>query len=1585
MPRTVDLKVLREYALRVVDVTTRELLGTGSFITPDCVLTCAHVVEDRETVRLSASDGSAANGTVIARTARPTAEHGLWPFPDLAIVRLPPDRTELRGQACVLLEDREPLSSETCYTYGFPRRGDFGATVGSSAAVKFESVEEDGYLKFQAGQIKPGVSGAPMVSPARGAVIGITTATRGSAGDLGGFASPVNALRFDVPGVTSEGWRELGKQLFRDNTDAIIADRGRWHRVLPITDAQRASLDQQWRTTSYTRTELSHPSELLRADYRITPYLFRERALADAVQWCHRPAAVSILTATADGGEGKTRFAIELASTMARAGWLTGFQPADPDRAQTAIATATPRLIVVDYAETLSPQSLEGLLTAAVNHASRFAPVRLLMLTRSHDARADRRFHALGIGLKAREGEVFNNRGRSAEATKPLTMEQRAALFSRAATDFALAWRVPQTDVRPPLAEARHASPLQVLYAALDAVLSSAADDFDDADEADKVLNHEGRYWRRAPTYPPNLAIEVTRQAVALATLVGADDPRSADKLLATVPRLAADPLLRAQTATWLHDFYPGTDWLNPVLPDRLGERLVESVLLSRTAADGPDLTPVLLAADGNQTLRALTVLNRIAATVPSRLDAIARRLAPVLDQLIDRSKAQSHGTADAPGSAMLAEILSQLLVRTSAQLAAGLDASDLEDLSASYDRLGNVIRSSNQAEALRVFQAALAIDELLVRQAPENASYQYELSISYERIAGLMAASDPAEAERLYLAAVDEFERLAAADRDDIDYQRGLSRCYRRLGILAAAYDRAKAEGFHRAALAKAEELSANDRDNNDYWDDIALSNTNLGDLAASTDRTEAHRLHSAALDIRKRLLENEPANRYYQRELSISYERLGNLAMDSNPAEAQRFHREALRIRKELADGQPDNTDYQRLLAYAYDRLAALATDPVEAHRFHRAALAIRVLLPALDIDNTTDQRNLSITLGRLAALMSADDPAEAASLVRAAVVIDERIAGSRPDNTRYQLDLSASYDELGQLVAKHDPAEAERLYRAALAIDERLAAAHPDDVEYQRNLSAGLSRIGNLIEERDPAEAERLYRAAKAVDDALAAAHPDDAEYQHSRSVSYNDLADVVLARDPAEAEDLYRTALEIDERLAADHPNNPEYQDSYAVALNKVGDLIATRDPDAARHWYHRALAISERLAATHPENPAYRRRVTSCLDRLRRLDALDQRSVLALTLEHRQQALGEDHPESLWAAHRFASVLRELGEFANARDMDREVLTRRRRVLGADHPHTLWSAEFLAVDLRNLGDDASAQDVDREVLTQRRAALGPDHPHTLWSADALATDLRRTGDHDQARELLHDILQRRRRTLGEDHLDTRYSKRRLDAATSRVDSGTALLVPGLAVGEPTTDWDRYATAASVISQRLIENRVSTDGQHLSTDYEELWYDGRYVEAIDLLSSLIEADPANPDLRSARGQILADLGVAGPASRDLRQAIAEFGAESMTAAYAYSAWGYAFAVLSRREQSDDAFRISLKAAPENAWTFFRRGLIEYARGEVNAALGDLEASLRAEHPSLNGLQRGKAEHMIAHLSPHTGTTPVAAEIR
>ena len=53
----------------------------------------------------------------------------------------------------------------------------------------------------------------------------------------------------------------------------------------------------------------------------------------------------------------------------------------------------------------------------------------------------------------------------------------------------------------------------------------------------------------------------------------------------------------------------------------------------------------------------------------------------------------------------------------------------------------------------------------------------------------------------------------------------------------------------------------------------------------------------------------------------------------------------------------------------------------------------------------------------------------------------------------------------------------------------------------------------------------------------------------------------------------------------------------------------------------------------------------------------------------------------------WRLPRYlAWALRDMGRYAEARDLDQDTLARRRRVLGEDHPDTLASASNLANDL-----------------------------------------------------------------------------------------------------------------------------------------------------------------------------------------------------------------------------------------------------------------------------------------------------------
>jgi hypothetical protein len=151
-----------------------------------------------------------------------------------------------------------------------------------------------------------------------------------------------------------------------------------------------------------------------------------------------------------------------------------------------------------------------------------------------------------------------------------------------------------------------------------------------------------------------------------------------------------------------------------------------------------------------------------------------------------------------------------------------------------------------------------------------------------------------------------------------------------------------------------------------------------------------------------------------------------------------------------------------------------------------------------------------------------------------------------------------------------------------------------------------------------------------------------------------------------------------------------------------------------------------------------------------------------------TLARRHRVLGEDHPDTLASANNLGNDLRNLGEHQAARELDEDTLARLRRVLGEDYPDTLRSASYLAVDLRNLGEHQAAREQDEDTLARRHRVLGEDHPNTLASANSLAADLRNLGEHQAAREQDEDTLARRRRVLGEDHPDTLASANNLAA-------------------------------------------------------------------------------------------------------------------------------------------------------------------------------------------------------------------------
>ncbi|MEV6299131.1 trypsin-like peptidase domain-containing protein [Actinoplanes sp. NPDC051861] len=184
---TVNSRQLPQFVIRVDD-PAGGVLGTGFFFAPGRALTCAHVVGGRDTVRVVPHRGASLEAEVEFSSAPPGPERDLWPFPDVAVLRL---RDPIE-HAWVRLHDRpeeDPASDVDLHAWGYPRRG--RESPGSPASFRFEGVDGDGFLRLKGGQVAPGLSGAPLLCPRRRAVVGVVKATRDPHSDLGGLATPV--------------------------------------------------------------------------------------------------------------------------------------------------------------------------------------------------------------------------------------------------------------------------------------------------------------------------------------------------------------------------------------------------------------------------------------------------------------------------------------------------------------------------------------------------------------------------------------------------------------------------------------------------------------------------------------------------------------------------------------------------------------------------------------------------------------------------------------------------------------------------------------------------------------------------------------------------------------------------------------------------------------------------------------------------------------------------------------------------------------------------------------------------------------------------------------------------------------------------------------------------------------------------------------------------------------------------------------------------------------------------------------------------------------------------------------------------
>ena len=181
-------ELLRQCTVRV-SILGKTGHGTGFFVGPGLILTCAHVVK---AARPSTSPVEVYwNGQL--HSAQITR---FLPDPDLALLQV-----NLTDHLCVYLQE-EAIPFDDLYSYGYP--DDYSDGDSATFALEGRAGEQGEQLKFKAGQARPGLSGAPLLNVRTGHVCGIVQLTRDRSTALGGRAVSTTIMFRVFPGLVAQ-------------------------------------------------------------------------------------------------------------------------------------------------------------------------------------------------------------------------------------------------------------------------------------------------------------------------------------------------------------------------------------------------------------------------------------------------------------------------------------------------------------------------------------------------------------------------------------------------------------------------------------------------------------------------------------------------------------------------------------------------------------------------------------------------------------------------------------------------------------------------------------------------------------------------------------------------------------------------------------------------------------------------------------------------------------------------------------------------------------------------------------------------------------------------------------------------------------------------------------------------------------------------------------------------------------------------------------------------------------------------------------------------------------------------------------
>ncbi len=232
---------------------------------------------------------------------------------------------------------------------------------------------------------------------------------------------------------------------------------------------------------------------------------------------------------------------------------------------------------------------------------------------------------------------------------------------------------------------------------------------------------------------------------------------------------------------------------------------------------------------------------------------------------------------------------------------------------------------------------------------AAERSGAERDLSVSNSKIGDVLVSQDNLpEALKSYEAGLAIAERLVRTDAGNSDWQRDLSVSYDRIGdVLVSQGNLPEALKSYQAGLAIAERLARTDAGNSDWQRDLSVSNIKIGDVLVSQGNLpEALKSYHAGLVIRERLARTDTGNSDWQRDLSISRNKIGDvLVRQGNLPEALKSYQAGLAIAERLARTDAGNSDWQRDLIVSCVKVAQAFPDEARAMLTRAGAIANRL----------------------------------------------------------------------------------------------------------------------------------------------------------------------------------------------------------------------------------------------------------------------------------------------------------------------------------------------------------------------------------------------------------------------------------------------------------------------------------------------------------------------------------------------------------------------------------------------------------------------------------------------------------------